>query len=62
MHRRELYPDGILYTSKESHYSLLKIARIARIKCVIIGAKSSGEMDYDELKASLLAHKDTVHL
>ncbi|KAI9080548.1 hypothetical protein K1719_037514 [Acacia pycnantha] len=55
---RELYPDGILYTSKESHYSLFKVAIIARVKCVVVGTRSSGEIDYDELKASLLAHKD----
>ncbi|XP_054819463.1 serine decarboxylase-like [Prosopis cineraria] len=55
---RELYPDGVLYISKESHYSLLKIARISRVKCVIVGTRPSGEIDYDELKASLLAHQD----
>ncbi|XP_054789576.1 serine decarboxylase 1-like [Prosopis cineraria] len=55
---RELYPDGILYTSRDSHYSVLKVARLLRIKCVVVGTLISGEIDYKELKASLLLNKD----
>ncbi|KAI9072302.1 hypothetical protein K1719_041294 [Acacia pycnantha] len=55
---RELYPDGIIYTSRDSHYSVLKAARLLRVKCVVVGTLISGEIDYDELKKSLLANKD----
>ncbi|XP_054785039.1 serine decarboxylase-like [Prosopis cineraria] len=55
---RELYPDGILYTSRDSHYSVFKAARLFRVKCVIVGTLISGEIDYNELKASILDNKD----
>ena len=56
--RRELYPEGILYTSDESHYSLFKIAGMHRMKCVTVRTLTSGEMDYADLKALLLANND----
>ncbi|KAI3454000.1 hypothetical protein Pfo_010663 [Paulownia fortunei] len=34
---RESLPDGILYTSRESHYSIFKAARMFRMECKIIG-------------------------
>ncbi|KAI9098381.1 hypothetical protein K1719_025006 [Acacia pycnantha] len=55
---REQLPDGILYASEESHYSVFKIARICRIQCVKVATLKSGEIDCCDLKASLLAHKD----
>ncbi|XP_020979715.1 serine decarboxylase-like [Arachis ipaensis] len=55
---REKFPDGILYTSQDSHYSIFKIARMYRMQCVKVGTLVSGEIDCAELKASLLAHKD----
>ncbi|KAF7812932.1 serine decarboxylase 1-like [Senna tora] len=55
---REQFPEGILYTSNESHYSVFKIARMYRMQCVKVATSSSGEIDCAHLKASLLAHKD----
>ncbi|XP_054785996.1 serine decarboxylase-like [Prosopis cineraria] len=55
---REQLPDGILYASEESHYSVFKIARICRMQCVKVATLRSGEIDCSDLKASLLAHKD----
>ncbi|XP_061342030.1 serine decarboxylase-like [Gastrolobium bilobum] len=55
---REQFPDGILYTSQDSHYSIFKIARMYRMQCVKVGTFVSGEIDCAELKVSLLAHKD----
>lgn len=54
---REQLPDGILYTSQDSHYSIAKIARMYRMQCVKVGSLLSGEIDCVELEASLLAHK-----
>ena len=51
-------PDGILYASEESHYSVFKIARMCRVQCVKVATLRSGEIDCSDLKASLLAHKD----
>ncbi|XP_024636430.2 serine decarboxylase 1 [Medicago truncatula] len=55
---REQFPDGILYTSQDSHYSIFKIARMYRMQCVKVGSLLSGEIDCVELEASLLSHKD----
>ncbi|KAK2404440.1 serine decarboxylase [Trifolium repens] len=55
---REKFPDGILYTSEDSHYSIPKIARMYRMQCVEVGSLISGEIDCVELEASLLANKD----
>jgi hypothetical protein len=58
LYRREKFPDGILYTSEDSHYSIPKIARMYRMQCVEVGSLISGEIDCVELEASLLANKD----
>ncbi|MED6185507.1 hypothetical protein PIB30_057754 [Stylosanthes scabra] len=55
---REQFPDGILYTSEDSHYSIFKIARINRMQCVKVATLVNGEIDCAHLKHSLLAHND----
>ncbi|XP_027917620.1 serine decarboxylase 1-like [Vigna unguiculata] len=55
---REVFPDGILYASQESHYSVFKAARMYRMECVKIDTLCSGEIDCDDFKAKLLCHKD----
>lgn len=58
MYRREKFPDGILYTSQDSHYSIFKIARMYRMQCIKVGTLINGEIDCADLKTLLLAHKD----
>jgi len=55
---RENLPDGILYASTESHYSVFKAARMYRIPAVKVSTLASGEIDYDDLRAHLMANKD----
>lgn len=55
---REKFPDGILYTSQDSHYSIFKIARMYRMQCIKVGTLINGEIDCADLKTLLLAHKD----
>ncbi|KAL0307695.1 UNVERIFIED_CONTAM: Serine decarboxylase [Sesamum calycinum] len=55
---RELLPDGILYTSRESHYSIFKAARMYRMECKMIGTLMTGEIDCDDLRAQLILNKD----
>ncbi|RZB88616.1 Serine decarboxylase 1 [Glycine soja] len=55
---REQLPDGILYTSQDSHYSIFKIARMYRMQCMKVSTLVSGEINCVDLKALLLAHKD----
>ncbi|XP_074263731.1 serine decarboxylase [Silene latifolia] len=55
---REVFPDGILYASKESHYSIFKAARMYRMDSVKIETLVSGEIDCSDLKAKLLQNPD----
>ncbi|KAL7176212.1 hypothetical protein ACSBR2_029713 [Camellia fascicularis] len=55
---REVFPDGILYASQESHYSIFKAARMYRMDCVKIGTLMTGEIDCADFKAKLLPNKD----
>lgn len=55
---REVFPDGILYASKESHYSVFKAARMYRMDCIKIETLVTGEIDCSDFKAKLLQNKD----
>ncbi|XP_057429878.1 serine decarboxylase 1 [Lotus japonicus] len=55
---REVYPDGVLYASRESHYSIFKAARMYRMECVKVDTLWSGEIDCDDFKTKLLLHQD----
>ncbi|RVW37111.1 Serine decarboxylase [Vitis vinifera] len=55
---REVLPDGILYASQETHYSVFKAARMYRMECVKVATSLSGEIDCADFKAKLLANKD----
>ncbi|GLI60631.1 hypothetical protein VaNZ11_002828 [Volvox africanus] len=54
---RENFPDGIMYASAESHYSVFKAARMYRMQAEKISTLESGEINYDELKAALIANQ-----
>ncbi|OWM85054.1 serine decarboxylase-like [Punica granatum] len=55
---REVFPEGILYASRESHYSVFKAARMYRMECVKVGTLVSGEIDCADFRANLQANKD----
>lgn len=55
---RECYPDGILYASRESHYSVFKAARYYRMDCRSISTLPMGEIDYDTLAQELALNRD----
>jgi histidine decarboxylase len=55
---RERFPDGILYTSQETHYSVFKAARYYRMECQSIPTLAMGEIDYDLLATAIRAHSD----
>lgn len=50
---RECHPDGILYSSKETHYSIFKAARYYRMDAKAIPTLPQGEIDYDILAAEI---------
>ncbi|GAB4821741.1 hypothetical protein N2152v2_008787 [Parachlorella kessleri] len=53
---RENLPDGVLYASRETHYSVFKAARMYRMDAVKVGTLETGEIDYEELKQHLIAN------
>ena len=55
---REKLPDGILYSSTESHYSIFKAARYYRMEAEPIDSLATGEIDYRLLEKRLAANKD----
>lgn len=44
----------VFYTSKESHYSLFKIARILCLDLCVINTTDNGEIDYEHFETKLL--------
>lgn len=45
---RESYPDGILYASADSHYSIKKASHFFKIRYVKVKSQNNGEMDYED--------------
>ncbi|MEH2390444.1 MAG: histidine decarboxylase [Nostoc sp.] len=43
---REIYPNGIVYSSQDSHYSIPKAAKLFRIQHNIVNSQINGEMNY----------------
>jgi len=50
---RECHPDGIIYTSNETHYSIFKAARYYRMDLRSIPTLPMGEINYDLLEREL---------
>lgn len=55
---REALPNGILYCSKETHYSVPKAASMYRMDCVQIDTIESGAIDLQKLKVALQEGKE----
>lgn len=50
---REIHPEGIVYFSEETHYSVAKILRLQHTPNIMLKAQANGEMDYDDLRESI---------
>ena len=55
---RELLPEGIVYYSEETHYSVSKVLRVLALRNIMIKARANGEMDYEDLRETLRIHRD----
>nr|GEX89232.1 serine decarboxylase [Tanacetum cinerariifolium] len=55
---REVFPDGILYASSESHYSIFKAVGMYRMDCEKVNTLISEEIDCKDFKAKVSLHKD----
>ena len=54
---RELHPKGLLYFSKDSHYSIPKIARVLRMESKAVKSTHEGQIDLAELEKLLKKNK-----
>ena len=54
---RELHPEGILYFSEDTHYSIPKIARVLKMPHIMVRSLPNGEIDYQELESLLRANR-----
>ena len=55
---RELYPEGMVYFSQDTHYSVSKNLRLLRVPHIMIRSLPSGEIDYEDLHETLRIHRD----
>ena len=54
---RELHPEGIVFYSDQTHYSVPKNLRILRMTSVKVQSDAKGEIDYQALQNALMEHK-----
>lgn len=54
---RENHPNGILYASRDSHYSVFKAAHMFKIDACKVSSCDHGEIDYDNLREHLEKNK-----
>ena len=55
---RELFPNGIVYYSEDTHYSVAKVLRMVNARSIMIKSVRNGEIDYADLAATLAVHRD----
>jgi histidine decarboxylase len=55
---REIYPEGLVYYSEATHYSVPKILRMVHARNIMIKSTPNGEMDYQDLAETLRIHRD----
>ncbi|MCR4337217.1 MAG: histidine decarboxylase [Candidatus Omnitrophica bacterium] len=55
---RELYPQGIVFYSQDTHYSVTKMLRILNMRNIMIRSQDNGEIDYEDLKETLKIKRD----
>ena len=55
---REIYPEGLVYFSEATHYSVPKILRMVRARNIMIKSGRDGEMDYQDLAETIRIHRD----
>lgn len=53
---REIFPNGILYYSEDSHYSIAKVAKLLRIRTCLVKSQDNGEMDYKDFEDKLMSY------
>lgn len=55
---RELFPDGLVYYSEDTHYSVSKILRCLHVRNIMIKSLPDGRIDLDDLRETVRIHRD----
>jgi histidine decarboxylase len=55
---REMFPDGIVYFSQDSHYSVAKNLHFLGMRNIMIRSLANGEMDYGDLRETIKIRRD----
>ena len=55
---REVYPQGMVYYSEATHYSVQKNISLLNMPSIMIRAQDNGEIDYEDLKEVVHTHRD----
>ena len=55
---RETFPDGVVYYSQDTHYSVVKILRLLKARNIMIKSQPNGEIDYDDLYETMRINRD----
>lgn len=55
---RELYPDGLVFLSDQTHYSAIKSIRLLRMPFVMVPSQDNGEINYRALEEKIVANRD----
>ncbi len=55
---REMFPDGVVYFSEDTHYSVVKIMRLLRARNIMIKSQENGEIDYEDLRETIRINRD----
>jgi histidine decarboxylase len=54
---RELFPNGMVYYSEATHYSVQKNLHLLGMDSIVIRCDEKGEMDYEDLKETIQLHR-----
>ena len=55
---RECFPDGMVYYSQDTHYSVSKNLHFLNMRNIMIRSQKNGEIDYDDLRETLRINRD----
>ena len=55
---REMFPNGVVYFSQDTHYSVLKNLRVLNYRNIMIKSQDNGEIDYDDLRETIRINRD----
>lgn len=50
---RELHPNGLVYLSEDTHYSVKKAIHILNMEFIVIKSQSHGEIDYNDFERAV---------